>query len=136
MEKSVSRTYHVAVLGSLVATAMAWVTLRYGFSAPPGSMGLAALALLLVATPFAVRIASDREHGAARLLAYAATVLGISMGSANASGNGLYLFAGFILAIAYGVYALMKNVDDHVAPARILVLTLLQGAIAFYLASS
>lgn len=136
MEKTVSRTYYRALLGSLAGVCLVWLALRYVVAAPPGTLAVIAMGALLLKTPFLVRLSATREHAAARLLAAAATVLGVCLGTANGTGNGLYLFAGFMLAVTYGVYALMKNIDDHVAPSRILVTTMLQGMLAFYLASS
>jgi hypothetical protein len=136
MEKTVARAYYRALLSSLAGVGLVWLALRFVVAAPAGTLALVAMGALILKTPFLVRMSASREHAAARLLAGASTILGICLGTASATENGLFLFAGFMLGIGYGVYALMKNIDDHVAPSRILITTMVQAALAFYLASS
>jgi hypothetical protein len=137
MNAAVKSSYYRGVFASFAVALVLWSINRFALaSANPGGIALGLIAVLVLFTPLEVRVPALRPQGAAWLLGWAATMMGASFGAASATGNGLYLFAGFMLAIGYGVYALMKNIDDNVAPSRILVTTRLQAGAAFLLAST
>lgn len=76
---------------------------------------------------------SSKEAVAAMLLPLAIATVGACLGTAHATDNGLYLFAGFVLGVGYGIYGLIRNIDDSVAPSRLLLVTMAQVTALFFL---
>lgn len=135
-----SGTYHKAAAVQTAFAAVIYLWARLAAPPPPNSAAATAfvMGLLLVLLSIGARLGllgnrPSKEAAAATLLPLAAATIGALFGAAYATGNGLYLLAGFLLGVGYVVYALIRNIDEIVAPSRLLLISLAQVALLFFL---
>ncbi len=112
-----------------------------GYTAAQSADGTALILLALLAfvtalTP-AVKDIDDEpaQISAARLLVLAGTAASASIGASRTSGHVALFIIGFFVAIPYLVHALMKELDDHLSLAFLLLISLIQVGLVFWIVS-
>jgi len=109
-----------------------------GYSSAESADGTALimLALLAILTGLTAASKKDDEPGfvsAARMLVVAGTAAAACIGASHASGHVWLFLVGFFVAIPYMVYALRKEIDDHLSLSFLLFASLVQFGVTYYI---
>ena len=122
---------HLAISVGLVFCAHALLQIAGFAPADNADRTVLIMVLLLGAlTALAATRMKDEEPGhvtASRLLAMAAATVTTMLAAMHLSGHVILLLGVFLVGIPYVVYALRKEIDDHVAPLFLLFTTAIQS---------
>ncbi len=138
MDKSNSRyAKHLVISAALAACVHKLI--RFTGCSPSDSAVWTALMMLLplgLLTGLAVTSAAHEEPAhvtASRMLTMASAATAAFLGASYASGHVAFIAAAFFVGIPYAIFALRKDVDNHITPAYLLFSTVTQGAVVLWI---